>query len=627
MCGIAGFLLNASATVDTADGLLHSILADLAHRGPDDQGVWTDRGSGVVLGHRRLSIIDVTALGHQPMVSVGGASAVVFNGEIYNYRELKHELEGAGVEFQSASDTEVLLNGYRRWGTGVLERLIGMFAFAIWDRTTQTLFLARDRAGEKPLYYANAPLGFAFASEIAPLTAVPELDLRIDQDALSLYLQYQYVPSPHSIYRGIRKLPAGHAMTVTRAATTVWRYWDPVPIAAGPRLDISDEEASGELERLLRMAVKGQMISDVPLGAFLSGGIDSTAVVSVMREFSPTPIRTFTIGFDVKAYDESQQASLVARRLGTLHTVEYFTERDALALIPEVPGMYGEPFGDSSALPTHLVSRVARKQVTVCLSGDGGDESFGGYTRYDELERILMLAQAPWPVAAFAQSVCSRFPGRIGLGGRLLGLPPKDVFRSRVGVFRAADVASMTGTVPMLTDYDRAWEGTRQQPTRRRAMLADLLTYLPEAILVKVDRAAMSVSLETRAPLLDHRLIEFALKLPVRHVRRKRLLKQLVYKRVPRELVDRPKQGFGVPLGKWFRGELRQTLHDALIPSRMQAIGIQDYAVVRRTLASHMSGASDEYPRLWTLLVLSLWHEAHSRRPAAGTPLQLASTL
>jgi asparagine synthase (glutamine-hydrolysing) len=620
MCGIAGLWLRRPGPLDDAERMLESALTDMEHRGPDHGACWRDDGARVLLGHRRLAIIDLSPSGHQPMTSGDGAASVVFNGEIYNYRELRRELQQAGFACRSDSDTEVLLLGYRCWGERVLDRLVGMFAFAIWDRDRQKLFLARDRAGEKPLYYANGAWGFAFASEIGSLTRVPDVDTPIDRDALSLYLQYQYVPAPHSIYRGIRKVLPGHALTVSAGGIRTWRYWDPVPFAAGPRLAISMEEAVEQLDALLRTAVGGQMIADVPLGAFLSGGVDSSAIVGAMTAISTAPVRTFTIGFDVPALDESPHAAAVARHLGAVHTAEFLTEQDAVDMIPAIPAMYGEPFADSSALPTHLVSRVARKYVTVALSGDGGDEAFGGYVRYDELERILLLSRMAGPFTSAARTLGAHLRGRLGRGAGLLGVPAKEIFRARVGVFRSADVQAMTGAVPVLSEYERAWERTAAQPVRRRAMLADLLTYLPEAILVKVDRAAMRVSLETRAPLLDHRILEFALQLPHRYTRRKRLLKSLLYRRVPRALVDRPKQGFGVPLGKWFRGELRDMLHDALTPAGMRAVGIDDYRPVRRILDSHMSGAFDEYPRLWTLLVLRLWHDtvrAHATAPEA----------
>jgi len=615
VCGIAGIRLSEPAGLVLAEEQLERMLTRLAHRGPDDAGVWSDRPAGVLLGHRRLAVIDISPLGHQPMVSADGRLAIVFNGEIYNYLELRRDLEQRGVRFVSSSDTEVLLYGYREWGEAVVDRLVGMYAFAIWDATTDRLFLARDRAGEKPLYYANGAWGFAFASEVGALTELPGVTDAIDSDALSLYLQYQYVPAPYSIYRGVRKLPPGHAMRVEGGRATVWRYWDPVPLALGPRLAISEADAITQLESLLRNAVRGQMIADVPLGAFLSGGIDSTAVVSLMVELSTIPVRTFTVGFDVPAFDESKHAGAVAKVLGTDHTVEYLTERDALELIPDVPRMYGEPFADSSALPTHLVSRTARRHVTVSLSGDGGDEALGGYERYHQLA-IASLVAGPRSITRLVQPAFMRMPGRLGRAASLLSMPPIEVYRRLVSTFAAADVRSLTGGTVPLEEFERAWSSAAGRPIRQRAMLADLLTYLPEAILVKVDRAAMATSLETRAPILDHRVLEFALRLPDHLLRRKRLLKQLVYRRVPREIMDRPKQGFGVPLSRLFRGELKPMVMDTLTADRLAAAGIQDGTVARRMVAEHMAGPVDHSARIWALLVLTMWSDARRERRA-----------
>ena len=599
------------------------MLARIAHRGPDDVGVWTDADAGLLLGHRRLAVIDPSPLGHQPMVSDDGRLAIVFNGEIYNFEELRRELTARGVRFRSNCDTEVLLYGYREWGETVVDRLVGMFAFAIWDVTSRELFLARDRAGEKPLYYAMGRNGFAFASEVTALALLPDVDDAIDSSALSLYLQYQYVPAPYSIYRGIRKLPPGHAMRVRGAGVTTWRYWDPLPLAAGPRLVIDEQDAIGELESRLRDAVRGQMIADVPLGAFLSGGIDSTAVVSLMVELSTQPIRTFTVGFDDTQFEESRHATAVANYLGTHHTVEYLTERDALELIPQVPYMYGEPFADSSSLPTHLVARMARHHVTVSLSGDGGDEALGGYHRYAFLATVCSLRGPGGVFGRLARPVLSRLPGRLGRGAELASRSRAEIYRRLIMVFPASDVRALAGDIATMDEYDRAWKSTGHCPVRQRAMLADLLTYLPEAILVKVDRAAMATSLETRAPFLDHRLLEFALRLPGDMIRGKRLLRRLVYRRVPRSIVDRPKQGFGVPLARWFRGELRSLVFDALTEDRMHAAGVQDYSVVRRMVDEHMSGTREHPARLWALLVLSMWNDARRERNGCPAPTRI----
>ncbi len=616
MCGIAGLWFSAGAAGDRAAGTLQTMVERLVHRGPDDHGVLVDPEAGIFLGHRRLAIIDLSPLGRQPMATEDRQLTVVFNGEIYNFQQLRRELEARGVTFTSRSDTEVLLLGYREWGAKVVDRLVGMFAFAIWDASKRELFLARDRAGEKPLYYAVTPWGFAFASELPALADVPGLATDLDPEAIALYLHYQYVPAPHSIYRGIRKLPPGHAMRVSDGRATVWRYWDPVAVAQQPRLDISENEAVTELESLLKSAVRDQMISDVPLGAFLSGGIDSTAIVSMMVELAPSSVRTFTIGFDIPQWDESPHATAVARHLGTDHVVEYLTERDALELIPRLPSMYGEPFADSSALPTHLLSVTARKHVTVSLSGDGGDEAFGGYRQYEYMDRILFAARAAGPLAGLARRILSRAPGRVGRGGRLLSLPPVEVHRQLIRVFLQKDDSQrLAGPLPTLHEFDRAWSSLDGHTPRRRAMVADLLTYLPEAILVKVDRAAMATSLETRAPILDHRVLEFALRLPTPLLRRKRVLRELVYRRVPRALVDRPKMGFGVPLSRWFRSQLREPLMDVLTPARISAIGLHDYGVVKRLLDEHLSGAADNSSGLWALLVLAMWDADRRSRP------------
>lgn len=620
MCGIAGLWSYEARELDAAEHSLRTMLAHMVHRGPDDEGVWADHEAGVLLGHRRLAVIDLSPLGHQPMVTEDGQLVVVFNGEIYNFTELRSDLIARGARFVSGSDTEVLLHGYRIWGERMIEHLVGMFSFAVWNAAKRELFLARDRAGEKPLYYADGAWGFAFASEVAALTELPGVADELDPDALASYLHYQYIPAPYSIYRAIRKLPPGSAMRVHAGRVTEWRYWDPTPLVAGPRLRIDEEDALGELETLLRTAVRGQMIADVPLGAFLSGGIDSTAVVSAMVESSPTRVRTFTIGFDVARFDESRHATAVARHFGTDHTVEMLTERDALDLIPRIPQMYGEPFADSSALPTHLVSVTARRHVTVSLSGDGGDEAFGGYPRYDYLAFADRLTRIAGPLRRALPHLASRFPGKLRRGAPLLALAPQEMYRHLLSIFSSQDVRALTGRVPVLDEFERAWAAASHRPVRQRAMLADVLTYLPEAILVKVDRAAMAVSLETRAPLLDHRILEFALQLPPALLRGKRLMRHLVYRRVPRALVDRPKQGFGVPLARWFRGDLKPLLLDVLTPPRMQAVGVQEYAIVKRLIDQHLSGAFDHSARLWALLVLGLWAEARSARGSAGQP-------
>jgi asparagine synthase (glutamine-hydrolysing) len=587
------------------------MLGVMKHRGPDDEGIWLDPGGGAALGQRRLSIIDTSPAGHQPMLSDDGTVIITFNGEIYNFLELREDLLKQGNSFRSNSDTEVLIKGYEAWGTGVLDRLVGMFAFGLWDSRQRLLFLARDRLGEKPLYYGVSPSGFAFASDIQALRQTGWFDSSLDRDALALYLWYQYVPAPYSIYMGIRKLPPAHAMTLRDGRPRIWRYWDPLEAAAKPRLRISEEEALTVLEGLLRRSVRGQMISDVPLGAFLSGGIDSSVIVSLMSELSSQPIQTFTIGFSVPEFNEAHHAAAVAERLGTRHTVEYLTEQDAIRLIPEVPRMYGEPFADASVLPTHLVAQVARKQVTVSLSGDGGDELFGGYTRYVQLDQGYRLLRAAAPLKPVARAIAALLPDRLARAVPLIGKGPQEVYRSLMSYFGEEEVLRLCGRQPLLTEYDRAWSMGKSSSMSRKAMLADMLTYLPEDILVKVDRAAMAVSLETRAPFLDHRIVEFSLQLPSGMIKEKHLLKELAYRKLPRSLMDRPKQGFGVPLAKWFRGELRSLLTEVVSSKTLGRFGLTDCRLVERCISEHLNGQRNYASRLWALLVLGLWGEEY----------------
>lgn len=611
MCGIAGIW--PSDVLPDADIVVAAMLRRQAHRGPDGEGVWHDSGSGVTLGHRRLAIIDLTEAASQPFYAEDSQLAITFNGELYNFRELRAELESHGFHFRSQSDTEVLLRGYEKWGTAVLDRLVGMFAFAIWDQREQTLFLARDRTGEKPLYYSLGPRGFAFASELQALRPVPWISESISPEAVAAYLMYQYVPAPLSIYSAIAKLPPAHAMTVRGGQAHIWRYWDPIAVAVGPGLALSEQEALDRLDTLLKEAIRGQMISDVPLGAFLSGGIDSTAVVSAMTEVAQSAVKTFTIGFEETEFNEAHYAEAVAMHLGTDHVTEYVSARDALDLVPQVAQIYGEPFADSSALPTHLVSRVARKEVTVALSGDGGDELFGGYTRYVHLERYATLLRLMGPMAKTLKPVTHRLPGRLARAVPLLGQPVAEVYRGMVSIFNNEEVTRLTGLEAPLYLFDQSWKVQPSMPPRRHAMLADLLTYMPEDILVKVDRAAMRVSLETRAPFLDHRIIEFALRLPLPLVREKHILKQWLYRRVPAKLLQRPKQGFAVPLNKWFRAELRPLLHDYLRPSCLEPLGIQDLSLVQDLVRNHESGSANHGARLWSLLMLAMWgNERHA---------------
>jgi asparagine synthase (glutamine-hydrolysing) len=603
------------------------MLAAQVHRGPDDVGVWSDPDGLAHLGHRRLSIIDLSPAGHQPMVLADGAYAITYNGEIYNYRELRRALEVTGVRFRSSSDTEVLLHAYAAWGPAMLDRLVGMFAFAIWDSGKKELFLARDRAGEKPLYYGRTNAALAFASELQALVDVPDIDCSLDRDALAMYLEYQYVPAPKTIYKGIAKLPPAHAMLVDTAnAPRIWRYWDPLEFALQPRLDINEQDAAKHLEQLLQEAVRGQLLADVPVGAFLSGGIDSSAVVAAMVGVSSSKVKTFTIGFDIRGYDESEHGERVARHLGTDHTVEFLSEDDAIDLVPRVATMYGEPFADSSALPTHLVSRVARKRVTVALSGDGGDEAFGGYSRYFHLIGVNVPRMLARPVRGPLRALRPLVFGRARRFVERLAESDRERFRKTLTVVSADHVVRLTGTRGTLAEFERAWDQRLADGAYRHAMLADMLAYLPEAILVKVDRAAMAVSLETRAPLLDHRILEFSLRLPLSMVRRKRLLKTIAYRRIPKTILDRPKQGFGVPIGHWFRGRLRDLLRDMLSTQRLHHMGIVDMRLVERYVRDHLTGRANYETPLWALLMLSLWDQERSKSRPSDQELTLAAS-
>lgn len=612
MCGIIGIWEPGSADVVGREALVREGMEKLEHRGPDAHGVWTADTGDITFGHRRLAVIDISPLGHQPMRSSDGRYVLTFNGEIYNFQDVRSELAASGVAFRSRSDTEVLVEGFARWGEGVLDRLVGQYAFAVWDDKRRRLFLARDRLGEKPLYYARTAHGFAFASEIQALLHVPGIALSIDPEAVRLYLEHQYVPAPLSIYAGIRKVRPAEALTFDGSTIVTRRYWDPLLSLAEPRRDVVSAAVLDELEYLLHRSVQQQMIADVPLGAFLSGGIDSSSVVALMTELSSKQVQTFTIGFDVPGYSEAGHAAAVAEHLGTDHTCEFLRLEDARDLVPSLPSVYGEPFADYSALPTQLVSRVARRRVTVCLSGDGGDELFGGYQRYDQLSSLAAVSRLAGPVPGLVAPLLRGAPGRLGrLAGHVVAGGRHDAYRPLVSAFNSVEVHDLTGAVaPSYEAFDRVWDGAPGASPRRRAMAADLFTYLPEAILVKVDRAAMATSLEVRAPFLDHRLVEWSMRLPDRLVRRKQLLKSFAYRKVPRALLDRPKQGFGVPMSEWFRTDLQELLRAALAPNRLERFGIGNADAVERLITDHMDGRRENAGKLWTLVALSLWGDA-----------------
>lgn len=625
MCGIGGILLREPARLDEARSWGRSLIVDLGHRGPDGEGLWSAPSHGLLFGHTRLAVIDLSEAASQPMLLAHGRIddekaadplAIVYNGEIYNHIELRTELEQLGERFQSHSDTEVLLRGYLRWGEAVLDRIVGMFAFAVWDPDRGGVFLARDRAGEKPLYYAETPLGFAFASELKPLLRLPGVDAAVDLDAASLYLQYQYVPPPYTLHRGIRKLPPAHCAWIRVHGFRERRYWDLASIAGRPTLEVDTDEASGRLTTLIEQSVRGQLVSDVPLGCLLSGGIDSSIVASFMKSHTEGQVRTFTIGFEYDEVDESPYAAAVARHLGTHHTRLVATEKDALELIPRLGEIYSEPFADPSAVPTLLVSRLAREHVTVALTGDGADETFGGYDRYAWVRRAVPLAKATGLlIPPFLRHTLGKRTNPWGRRARLIGVSPAEVHRRSVSYFDTHELLELTGRSPALHEFDRAWN--QDIHWSQSVRLAEFLTYLPGAPLTKVDRAAMSVSLETRAPLLDHRILEYAFRLPRQFVTGKSVLKAVAYKRIPRHLIERPKSGFGIPVHRWLRGHLKDILVDTLQPGCLEAIGVVRPGIAQRYVREHMLGRDHGY-RLWALLMLVFWFQSQGKYRCAN---------
>jgi asparagine synthase (glutamine-hydrolysing) len=648
MCGICGYLDARAATgQDELLATVAAMAATMPHRGPDDQGVWAEARTGVALGQCRLSIIDLSPQGHQPMVSADGRWVTVYNGEAYNFAEVRAELEAqvGPLPWRGHSDTEVLLECVARWGVETtLKRLNGMFALALWDRREKLLFLARDRVGKKPLYYGWQDKHFLFGSELKALVAHPAFGADIDRGALSLYLRHNYVPGPHSIYEGIRKLTPGTWLVIdakrpgqTPEPRPYWSAREMAEKGAAQPLDISEDQAADLLEETLTDAVRLRMISDVPLGAFLSGGVDSSLVVALMRKVACAPVKTFSIGFPEAAFDEAPHAAAVARHLGTAHRELYVTWEDALAVVPKLPAMFDEPFADSSQIPTFLVSRMARREVTVSLSGDGGDELFCGYDRYFLGERIWRgLSRLPAPLRAAGSRILAATPpsawdrlfARCGwllprglrwknpgermadLGQILESGSAEDFYRGLVSHFKHPAALVLGGHEPptALTDSER-W--AELPDFTMRMMFLDLISYLPDDILVKVDRCSMAVSLEARAPLLDARVVELAWRLPMRFKAQggegKRLLRRVLYRHVPQELIERPKMGFGVPLEHWLRGPLKDWAEALLDESQLKSQGFFHPSPIRLMWQEHLSGTRAWHYYLWDLLMFQAW--------------------
>jgi asparagine synthase (glutamine-hydrolysing) len=651
MCGIAGLFRSGGGDEAALAGYVKRMTDTLTHRGPDAGGVWTNPQAGVAFGQRRLSILDLSEAGAQPMRSDCGRFAVTFNGEIYNHLDIRSELEAsdAAPNWRGHSDTETLLYAVRHWGVAeALQRFIGMFAFALWDGKERTLTLCRDRFGEKPLFFGWCGGDLIFASELKALAAHPSWSPSLDRTALTAFMRYSYVPAPATIWQGIHKLPSASFVTFAADASpgsmpTPVAYWSlREQVVAGQEARIRDErQAIEELQRLLSVAIKRQCLSDVPLGAFLSGGIDSSTIVALMQAQASQPVRTFTIGFSEGAYDEASDARKVARHLGTLHTELYVDPKTAVDVIPTLPRMYDEPFADSSQIPTHLVAALARQHVTVALSGDAGDELFGGYNRHvwggqlnarfgkmpAPLRRALsalLRAVSPEPAGSLARLAQPLLPSRFHVRragdqaaklARIIGSTSfDDMYQLLCSIDSDPSQAVLQGNDSVAWSTEEMDKVTATIDPLDRMTLADSLSYLTDDILQKVDRAAMAVSLETRVPFLDKDVVEFAAKIPpgmkVRAGQGKWLVRQVLHKHVPAALIDRPKTGFSIPLDDWLRGPLKSWAHDLLSPDRLQQQGLFNTARVEQKLGEHMSGRRNHGYWLWNVLMAQAWYDA-----------------
>lgn len=640
MCGIAGFFdtkAGASrAELQAVGTMMHRAIA---HRGPDDDGVWQDPDAPLVLAHRRLSIIDLSPEGHQPKESHSGRYIVAYNGEIYNFPALQAELEAQGVRFKGRSDTEIMLAAFDVWGVNrALQKINGMYAFALWDRQERAIHFVRDRMGKKPLYVGWAGSALVFGSELKALRAHPQFSAIVDRRAAALYMRYGYIHAPFSIYEGVWQIPAGCRMTLRLPGVTpgqglaalmepYWHHGRKVEEARARPAPKTDKEAVDGLEEVLRAAVKSRMISDVPLGAFLSGGIDSSSVVAVMQQIAGAPVKTFSVGFETAGYNEAGYARQVAEHLGTEHHELIMTEKDALGVIPKLPDMYDEPFADASQIPTYLVAKMAREHVTVALSGDGGDEMLGGYLRYtvapDLWRRVgwmppamrAALAQALTVVPPVTLNRMAPFYPRFGdkvhkFAEFMEQQSANDIYGRLVGNWHEPEKIVIGGREPPVPLGSAEWQ-VRGLEMTEGFMYADLLSYLPNDILVKVDRATMAVALEARAPLLDVSVFEYGWSLPlhmkIRNGKGKWVLREMLARYMPRSLFERPKQGFGMPVGEWLRTDLRDWAEDLLDEGALRQEGYLDADAVRTVWAEHLTGRANHAPRLWCVLMFQAW--------------------
>lgn len=631
MCGFAGFLEFAPArSRDESVRLVEQMTNRLTHRGPDDHGQWLNESGTVAMGHRRLSILDTSQHGHQPMTSPCGRFVLAYNGEVYNHLELRRELQQGGATFRGQSDTETIVAAFSEWGiASTIERCVGMFAMAVWDTHQQSLTLIRDRLGIKPLYYGLSHGGFLFGSELKALRVHPAFDSSLNRGAISRFLQHSYVPTPHTIHSNFRKLPAGSALTISASkkltsnadlsSVNVW--WDAKSVAqqslSNPVSDSHDAMVE-RLDELLTDAVRLRMLSDVPLGAFLSGGIDSSLVCALMQKQSDRPVQTFTIGFEEAGYNEADHAKRIAQHLGTDHTEYYVTPDEARDVIPRLPEMYDEPFADSSQIPTFLVSQLARQHVTVALSGDGGDELFGGYNRYFHIrDRWLQVSRIPCRklisklLSVPGNLLAGRWRDRFLYRANLLGMNSAGALYQNANLhWPPGDNLVQNSTDAGSTYWNQdAW--LHAGNPIEEWMWLDAATYLPDDILTKVDRASMAVSLEVRVPVIDHRVFELAWSLPfdskVSSNNGKLILQDVLSRYVPREMFERPKMGFGVPIDAWLRGPLRDWAESLLTERRLRDQGLLNPEPIRRKWQEHLSGKTDWHYHLWDVLMLQAW--------------------